>query len=37
MAAPLEGPDPSLRLTLCHGVDVSASLGQHPPVVRDVT
>ena len=25
MAAPLEGPDPSLRLTLCHGVDVSAS------------
>ena len=25
MAAPLEGPDPSLRLTLCHGVDMSAS------------
>src|SRR5436305_974980 len=25
MAPPLEGPDPSLRLTLCHGIDVSAS------------
>jgi hypothetical protein len=25
MATPLEGHDPSLRLTLCHGIDLSAS------------